>query len=80
VTNAAVAIEVVTNRVVARRAEYIRADLEAAIVSTAIEAVAGAVAREKPWLTVECIQDHLEMYRGSSLSISHAEVHKSSIA
>jgi hypothetical protein len=46
--NGAVAIEVVTIEVVAMRADCIRATPKAVIVSTAIEAVAGVVARGKP--------------------------------
>ena len=49
-TNAVVAIELVTNKVVAKGMVCRRADLEVVIVSTAIEAVAGVVAKVKPWL------------------------------
>jgi hypothetical protein len=54
VTNGVVATEVVMIEVVAMRAECIRGDLEVVIVSTAIEAVAGVVAKVKPYLTIEC--------------------------
>lgn len=49
-TNAVVAIELVTNRVVAKGMVCRRADLGVVIMSTAIEAVAGVVAKVKPWL------------------------------
>jgi hypothetical protein len=52
VTNGVVATEVVMTEVVALRAVNIRGDLEVVIVSIAIEAVAGVVAKVKPWLTI----------------------------
>jgi len=50
VTNGAVAIEVMTNIVVAMEVECRRGVLEVVIMSTAIEAAAAMVAKVKPWL------------------------------
>jgi hypothetical protein len=73
--NGVVATGVMTDGAVAMRAECIRADLEVVIVSTVIEAVAGVVAKVKPYLTIGMLhsKDHLEMSLDSGLSIRHAE-------
>jgi hypothetical protein len=53
--NGVVAIGVVTEKVVAKGMVCRRADLEVVIMSTAIEAVAGVVAKVKPWLASQIV-------------------------